>query len=338
MRGRLLRVILLGAAMFHMAYISGCGPSGTPTSDDLSHSDIAAGGSEAELSAVSLGPDEKLNVVATTNIVGDIVQKIGGDDIELTVMIPVAVDPHAFVPTPRNLAQISDADAVFANGVGLEEFLGQLLASADAASKVVYVSQGIELLGAPAGSDDEHQADDAHRGADPHTWTDPNNVAIWVDNIERALSILDPEHTEGFRERAAAVQKELSDLDAWVRDQVSQIPQAERLIVTDHLQFAYLADRYGFEQVGTIIPGYSTTAEPSVKELADLEDTIRRLGVKSLFVGKTVNPALAERVAQDTGTRVVLLYTGSLTEPGGEADNYVDYIRYDVSAIVNALK
>jgi ABC-type Zn uptake system ZnuABC Zn-binding protein ZnuA len=337
-RGRLLRIILLGTAMFQMAYTSGCGPSGTPTSDDSSHVDIAASGLEAELSAVSLGPNERLNVVATTNIVGDIVQKIGGDDVELTVMIPVGVDPHAFVPTPRNLAQISDADVVFANGVGLEEFLGPLLASADATSKVVYVSQGIKLLGAPAGSDDEHQAGDAHRGADPHTWTDPNNVTIWADNIERALSILDPEHTEGFRERAAVVRKELRDLDAWVRDQVSQIPQAERLIVTDHLQFAYLADRYGFEQVGTIIPGYSTTAEPSVKELADLEDTIRRLGVQSLFVGKTVNPTLAERVAQDTGTRVVLLYTGSLTEPGGEADNYVDYIRYNVSAIVNALK
>jgi ABC-type Zn uptake system ZnuABC Zn-binding protein ZnuA len=336
-RGRLLQTILLGSVIFFLAHLSGCGPSETSTSYDASYRDVAAGGSENELSAVSLGPDEKLNVVATTSIVGDIVRKIGGDDIDLTVLIPVGVDPHAFVPTPRNLAQISDADVVAANGVGLEEFLGPLLASADAASRVVYVSQSIELLSAAA-SGDEHQADDAHGGADPHTWTDPNNVAIWADNIERALSILDPEHTEGFRERAAAVQNELRDLDAWVRAQVSQIPQAERLIVTDHLQFAYFAQRYGFEQVGTIIPGYSTTAEPSVKELADLEDTIGSLGVKTLFVGKTVNPALAERVAQDTGTRVVLLYTGSLTEPGGEADNYVDYIRYNVSAIVNALK
>jgi ABC-type Zn uptake system ZnuABC Zn-binding protein ZnuA len=337
-RRRILRIILLNIALIHIAHISGCGPSGAPPSDDPSHVDNAAGGSETELSAVSLGPEERLNVVATTNIVGDIVQRIGGDDIELAVMIPVGVDPHAFVPTPRNLAQISDADVVFANGAGLEEFLGPLLTSADATLKVVYVSQGIELLSAPVGSNGEHQTDDDHGGADPHTWTDPNNVAIWADNIEHALSILDPEHAEGFRARAAALQTDLGDLDAWVRDEVAQIPQAARLMVTDHRQFAYFAERYGFEQVGTIIPGYSTTAEPSVKELADLEDTIRHLGVETLFVGKTVNPALAERVAHDTGTRVVLLYTGSLTEPGGDADTYVDYIRYNVSAIVNALK
>lgn len=331
-------MLLLSIFVILGLVIGGCGPSPAPSPDGASQIEHDAGQWEAELSAVSLGPDEKLTVVSTTSIVGDIVKRIGGDDIEMNVLTPLGVDPHAFVPTPRNLAQVSDADVVFANGAGLEEFLEPLLESAGATKKAVYVSQGIELLNPASELGDESQLDHDHSGADPHTWTDPNNVVVWVNNIERALSILDPAHADGYQARAKDVEKELLDLDAWVRDQVDEIPPAERLIVTDHFLFAYFAERYGFDQVGAIIPGYSTAAEPSVSELAHLEDAIRDLGVKTVFVGKTVNPALAERVAQDTGTRVILLYTGSLTEPGGDADNYLDYVRYNVSAIINALR
>jgi len=331
-------LLILSVFLIPNLIIGGCGPSPAASSAGGSQVEHNAGQSETELSAVSLGPGEKLSIVATTSIVGDIVQSIGGDDIEMDVLIPLGVDPHTFVATPRNLAQVFDADVVFANGAGLEEFLEPLLESADATTKVEYVSQGIELLNPASELSDQKQSDQNHGGADPHTWTDPNNVLVWVSNIERALSVLDPEHADGYRSRAKAVEKELNDLDVWVRDQVAQIPPANRLIVTDHFLFAYFAERYGFDQVGAIIPGYSTAAEPSVNGIADLEDAIRDLGVESVFVGKTVNPALAERVAEDTGIRVVFLYTGSLTEPGGDADNYLDYIRYNVSAIVNALK
>ena len=101
--------------------------------------------------------------------------------------------------------------------------------------------------------------------------------------------------------------------------------------------FGYFASAYGFEQVGTLIPGYSTLAEPTAQELAQIEDAIHDLKVKAIFVGNTINPTLAERVTEDTGTQLVLIYTGSLSASDGEAGTYLDYMRYNTSAFVDAL-
>ena len=282
----------------------------------------------------------RLRVVATTSIVADVVGRVGGDRIGLTVLMPPGTDPHAFQPRPQEVALVSDADVLFANGAGLETFLEALLESAGAqdAQRVVEVSAGIELL--PAGGEhegeDEAHGHDAQRG-DPHTWTDPNNLLVWVATIERALSALDPAGAESFHANAAAYRAELEALDVWIREQVAQVPPAGRMLVTDHQIFGYFAARYGFTQAGAIFPGASTLAEPSAQELAALEDAIRELGVKVVFVGSTVNPSLAQRVAEDTGTRLVTLHTGSLTR-GGDADTYLDYVRTNVSAMVEALR
>jgi ABC-type Zn uptake system ZnuABC Zn-binding protein ZnuA len=109
-------------------------------------------------------------------------------------------------------------------------------------------------------------------------------------------------------------------------------------MVTDHLAFGYFADEYGLEQVGALIGSFSTNAASSARELAALEDKIREQDVRAVFVGKTVNPEMAEQVAQDAGVKLVHVYTGSLTEPGGEADSYINFMRYNVRAIVEALK
>jgi len=279
--------------------------------------------------------DDKLNVVATTTIVGDVVRQVGGDAVALTVLLPVGTDPHTFDPSPQDMAKVADAGVIFANGAGLEAFLDRLLANAGGNADVVYVSEGLNLL-------EEHSQTEGdthgHGGADPHTWTDPNNVLQWVDNIEVALVRLDPDHAADYKANAEAYRAQLRDLDAWVREQVSTIPAENRKLVTDHETFAYFAQRYGFEQIGAIVPGYSTAAQPSAQDLADLEDHIKTYGVKAVFVGSTVNPALAQRVADDTGVKLISLYTGSLTEPGGEADSYLDYVKYNVEAIVEGLK
>jgi ABC-type Zn uptake system ZnuABC Zn-binding protein ZnuA len=287
-----------------------------------------------ELSPISLGGGEKLKVVATTSIVADVVSNVGGDRIALTQLIPLGSDPHTFDPTPQDIAAVSQAHVVFANGAGLEEFLEPLLESADARNKTVEVSHGIALLE----FGDEHEGEHEHTGGDPHTWTDPGNVAVWVHNIEQALSALDPANAGFYSTNAEAYQVKLVELDSWMRQQVAQIPEAECKIVTDHQLFGYLAHTYGFTQVGAIVPGYSTVAQPTAKELAELEDAIRELGVKAIFVGDTVNPNLAQRVAEDTGAQLVTLYTGSLTAKDGQADTYLDYMRYNVNAIVQALK
>ncbi len=286
----------------------------------------------------------KLRVVATTTIVGDVVQQVGGEAIELTLLLPYAADPHNFSPSPQDIAKVADADLVFANGLGMEGFLEDLLESAGEGVNIVYVSDGLELPQHADEHAEEHEgethAEDEHDhgGVDPHTWTDPNYVIHWVDQIETALIQNAPDHAEAFQTNAATYRQQLQELDAWITTQVAQIPAANRRLVCDHAMFAYFAERYGFEQVGTVVPGYSTAAQPSAQALAELEDAIRAFEVRAIFVGKTVNPNLAERVAQDTGIQLVYLYTGSLTAPGGDAGAYLDYMRYNVTKIVEALR
>jgi manganese/iron transport system substrate-binding protein len=277
-------------------------------------------------------PPDKLKVVATNSIVGDIVKNVGGDLIDLTTLIPVGSDPHSYEPVPQDIARVADADVIFVNGAGLEESLLRTIKNAGESSQLVSLSDGIALIQPTNSSDPEHS------GGDPHVWTDPTLVKVWVDKIAQVLSERDPANADIYQSNAKAYSQKLDELDGWVQGQVSQLPAEKRQMVTDHESFAYFAQRYGFDLVGAVIPSYSTLAAPSAQELATLEDAIRQLGVKAIFVDTTVNPALAERVGSDTGVRLVPLYSGSLSQPDGDAGSYLEYMRYNVNAIVSALK
>ncbi len=294
-------------------------------------------------------PDGRLKVVATTTIVGDVVRQIGGEAIDLTVLLSPGSDPHSFSPAPQDVAAISDADVVFINGAGLEEFLTDLLENAGGETEVIDLSKDLALLkfagdehdeGAHAGDEHAGEHDDGahYHEMDPHTWTSPRNVLTWVTSIEQTLSRLDAVNAKTYQANAAAYREELTALDAWIVEQIAQIPEAHRMLVTDHLAFGYLAAHYGLEQLGAVVSGYSTLAQPSAQDIAALEDAIRAYAVPAIFVGSTVNPALSQRVAEDTGIKLVFLYTGSLTDSAGDAPTYLAYVRYNVTAIVAALK
>lgn len=276
-----------------------------------------------------------LRVVASTTILGDVVAQVGGDLIDLTVLFPTGADPHTFDPRPQDIAAISDAQVVFISGLGLEESLQPAL-DANARGAVVQVSEGIDVrtLDNAAQTADPH----GNENVDPHAWTDPNNVIVWSQNIAATLAKADPVHADTYRANTDAYIASLRELDAWIRSEAAQIPPERRKLVTDHYAFGYFADEYGFEQVGALVGSFSTNASPSAQEIAALEDAIRAQNVPAVFVGATVNPTMAEQVAQDTGTKIVSVYTGSLTATGGEADSYVKFMRYNVNAIVSALK
>ena len=296
-------------------------------------------GTEGVGGAPNRAAGEAIRVVATTSIVADVVANVGDDLIDLTTLLPPGTDPHAFEPTPQDVAAVADAHVLFANGLGLEAFLKEMLASAGVQEIAVELSTGVDPLDATSDLEDEHadEADD-HGSLDPHVWTDPNRVILWVDVIARTLGELDPDHASHYQANAEAYQARLRELDTWIGEQIDRIPAEDRRIVTDHANLNYFCDRYGIRSVGAIIPGYSSMSEPSAQELAEMEDAIRELGVKAVFVGNTVNSALAETVAEDTGTRLVTIYTGSLSEAGGGAESYLAYMRYNVEAIVGALR
>ncbi len=272
----------------------------------------------------------KLRVVATTTLVGDVVRAVGGDAIALTVLLPPGAEPHGFQPSPQDVARLAQADLVFVNGFNLEETLAPTLAGAVANDKIIAVSDGVAPI--------EMEENGHEHGIDPHTWTDPNNVMIWADNIAGALIAADPAHKDDFESRAAAYKAELVALDVWIREQMAQVPEGNRRLVTDHAVFGYFAQRYGLEQIGALVSGSSALAEPSARELARLEDTIQALGVEAVFVGNTVNPGLAERVANDTNTRLLFVYSDSLSDADGPAASYLDFMRHNVSVFVDGLR
>jgi ABC-type Zn uptake system ZnuABC Zn-binding protein ZnuA len=318
----------LGVVVLLCALLSACGSPPEPGQpQDL-----------AQLGSISLDAGEKLSIVATTNIVGDVVGQVGGDRIELTTLMSIGIDPHSYVPTPADSAAVHDAHIVFASGAGLESDLQQVFESAGGDAVRIYLSDGIQhrlTEGTLEEEGDGHEHDEGD--IDPHVWFDVSNVIHWVETIEQALCALDPANAAAYQANAASYTQELEELDAWVVEQVAAIPQANRKLVTNHPSFGYLAGRYGLEQVGAVYP-FSPSAEPSARDIALLEDTIHQYGVPAVFAESTVNPKLAQQVAADTGVKLVALYSGSLGAPGSGAETYILLIRYDVVAIASALK
>ena len=345
---------------------------------------------------------DRVPVVATTNIVGDIVARVGGERLSLYVMLPPGADPHAFRATPRDARQVADAAVVFVNGAGLEAgFLGELIASAEPRLVVDLTAHlNLRRMEDEHGHEDEHDEDEhdedehdedehdedehdedehdedehdetsttrtsttrtstsehdedehdedehgheedehghGHGEFDPHVWMDPTLVAVWAEEIAEALAGVDPDHGADYAERAEALAGELHALDAWVRERVAAVPRDRRILVTDHDVFGYFADRYGFTVLDTLIPGFSTVAEPSARHLAGLREAMAEHEVPAIFVGLTVSTHVAQVVADDLGIEVVSVYTGSLSEPDGPAATYQDFIRTNVERIVGAL-
>jgi ABC-type Zn uptake system ZnuABC Zn-binding protein ZnuA len=269
-------------------------------------------------------------VVCSTSIVGDVVSRLAGEDADVRTLLPIGADPHTFEPVPQDLVLLTDASVVFLNGAGLESGLDPVLESAG--RPLVRLSDGLELL--PFGEGLAHH--DETSDVDPHVWFDPAYVVAWTTVIEETLSELVPEAAERFAARAIAYRADLADLEQWVEETVAVLPAASRELVTDHAVFGYFARRFDFTQVGVVFPGASAS-DPSAREIADLMDRIRTLDVPAVFTGESVRTALVEQIARDTQTELVYVYTGSLTAPDGPAGSYVDLIRYDVTAIVEAL-
>lgn len=286
-----------------------------------------AGPGHGTVGSLAMGAGGKLRVVATTNILGDIVGQVGGDHIELTVLMDIGIDPHSYVPNPAGMAAVHDADVVFASGAGLEVNLDEMFQTAGGDAVHIYASDGLALRQAGGGRE---------KAVDPHVWFDVQNAIHWVETIEGTLAALDPADAGVYRANAAAFTQQLQELDAWVMEQVATIPEANRRLVTNHPAFAYL-ERYGLKQVGAVYP-VSPSAEPSAQDIAALQDVIRSYSVPAIFTESTVNPKLGQQLANDTGAKLVTLYSGSLGVPGSGAETYIQLIRYDVTAIVQALR
>ena len=276
----------------------------------------------------------KLKVVAAETFLADMAQNVAGDRVKIESLMPVGIDPHEFEPTPSDVAKIADSNVLIVNGAGLEGFLAKLLQNAGGQRAVLEASAGLTPRQLHTG-----ELTDADHGEDPHFWLDPNNVIKYVENMRDGLSAADPEGAAVYTANAEAYIAKLKELDRWITDRVNEVPPADRVLVTNHDNFGYFADRYGFKIIGTVIPSVSTDASPSAQQLAQLIDQIKATGAKAIFLEQGVNPQLADQVSAETGSKGVSgLYGDSLGVAAGPAATYLDMLRYDVNAIVTALK
>jgi ABC-type Zn uptake system ZnuABC Zn-binding protein ZnuA len=271
-------------------------------------------------------------LLAVETFLGDMAQNVAGERVKVESLMPVGLDPHAFQPTPADVAKIADSQVLIVNGAGLEAWLDETLQNAGGKRAVVEASAGLQ----PRNPSASEQVDEAQ---DPHFWLDPISAIRYVENIRDGLIQADPEGKATYTQNAEAYIASLKDLDAWIRGQVEPIPEEQRLLVTNHESFGYFADRYGFKVVGTVIPSVSTGAAPSAEQMAALIETIRSSGVKAVFLETSADRRLADQIAKETGVKVITgLYSHSITEPGGEAPTYIDMMKYNTQLIVGALK
>jgi ABC-type Zn uptake system ZnuABC Zn-binding protein ZnuA len=286
-----------------------------------------------------------LKVLVVETFLADITRNVAGSRASVDSLVPLGVDPHAFEPAPKDVARLAESQVLVVNGAGLESWLQPVLANVGGQRQVIVASSGLKSRTAregevvegvtPAQQGVTPESTDA---GDPHFWLDPLDVVTYVENIRDGLTQADPGGEETYASNAASYIARLKDLDTWVTQQVAAIPPAQRLLVTNHESLGYFADRYGFKVIGTIIPSVSTDSSPSAQELARLVDQIRASSVHAIFLEIGSNPQLAQQVSGETGVKVVTdIYTHSITPPNGPAPTYIDMIKADVTAIVQAL-
>ena len=293
---------------------------------------------------IPLENGEKLAVVVTTNIIGDVVANIGGELVDIVVLMESGQDPHGYEPTPKALASIERSHLVMLNGFDLEEGLVETVRNV-AKGTVLSVSVGIDPLEIGVHEHETHE-EESHEeelhAVDPHVWFNPQNVIVWSENIENVLSSADPSNADEYRQRAAEYRIQLEELQLTIQRLVERVPEFKRKLVSDHSVFGHFAAQYGFETVGTILPGTSTSAEASTRYIADLVELLRDEGVTSIFIGSTAGRGLiktAEAVAKELGTEIhiVELLTGALTPPGTKGSTYIGYMLYNAERITDAL-
>jgi zinc/manganese transport system substrate-binding protein len=266
-----------------------------------------------------------VRVVVSFSILGDIVRRIGGDDVAVTSLVGPDSDAHAFEPTPDQARLLAGAQLLVVNGLGLESWLTRLTRSARFQGAVTTATEGVPPITTV-------EPGEKSPLSDPHAWQDPRNGVIYANNIARALASIDPDHAEAYRQRFRRYKAELEALDAQVRSQLQEIPADKRRVITSHDAFAYYGKAYGVTFLAA--EGINTESEPSAKAIAGLIRQIRREGIKALFLENIADPRLVEELARDTGTTPgPPLYSDALSRPNGPAPTYTRMIGYNTAVL-----
>lgn len=268
---------------------------------------------------------QKIKVIASIVPLADFARHVGGDRIEVKLLLPPGASPHTYEPTPKAVQDITDAKIFVKIGAGLE-FWAEKTVKASGNKRLIIVdsSKGIQLIR-------ESHSHASHSHADPHIWLNPVIASDIVTKIERALIEADPENAKIYEKNALLYREKLSQLDKEISDKIKTFSIKE--YVTFHPAWNYFSKRYGLRVAGVIeeLPG----KEPSPKHVARIVREVKRIGSKVIFAEPQFNPKIAEAIARESGARVLFL------DPiGGQEgrETYIKMMRYNISVMESVMK
>ena len=295
--------LLLAATVFTMI---GCGDSGSAKNLD--------------------SPSDKIIVTATTSIVADWAQKIGGERVFVDSIIPYGSDGHSYQATADGVKKIAESDYIFGIGLGYEDkWLTKLLDNYPE-GRVLYLGSSVD----PIPFRDEHDEEDEHGQFDPHIWFDPIRVAEIATVLGEELERIDPEGSQYYQDRVRDYIAELNDLHSHISKKIAEIPIESRVIITSHESLGYLEARYGIEVLTAVIPGLDAEVVPTPKDLVFAIKQINDKDIKVIFVDETRSAKASERVSEETGIRVV---TGLKVESLTVGQTYLDFMEKNMNVI-----
>jgi zinc/manganese transport system substrate-binding protein len=300
----------------------------------------ACGDGGADSSSGAEGGDAPA-VVATTSIWADVTSEVACGEVDVTSLIPLGTDAHAYEPSVQDADLLLGAGLIVANGLGLEEGALDAIEAAEA-DGVPVVELGDQLDPIEGGHTDEeghaegeqHADEEGHsdgEGMDPHVWMDPDRVALAVPLIAEGLKAVDglPVDAEQIDACAQDYVAELTALSADLDEQFAALTPSQRKLVTNHEALGYLADRFDLEVIGAIIPSTSSLGESNVRDLEELASTMQAEGVTRIYGEVTGSDEVSAALAEQVGSQVeiVELFTESLGEPGSGAETYLEMMR-----------
>jgi zinc transport system substrate-binding protein len=265
----------------------------------------------------------KIKVIASIAPLADFVKQVGGERVDVKLLLPPGASPHVYEPTPKSIKDVSDAEVFIKIGAGLE-FWAEKIIKSSGNKKLIIVdsSSGISLI---------RESHSHGSFADPHIWLDPVIASSIVTKIEKALIEVDPQDAEFYEQNASLYKKKLLQLHKEISAKVKTFRIKE--YVTFHPAWNYFSKRYGLRVAGVIEE--SPGKEPSVKHIANIIKEIKRIGSRVVFVEPQFNPKIAEAVAKESGAKV--LYLDPIGGQKGR-ETYMDMMRYNISVMESAMK
>jgi zinc transport system substrate-binding protein len=272
---------------------------------------------------------QPMKVMASIYPIGDMVREVGGDRVEVKVLLPPGASPHVFEPTMKTAKEIQQAGLFFVVGAGLDQWAEKLVRGSKEKIRVVVLSEGMTLL--KEEGDHDHGHGHGHEAGNPHVWLDPVLAVDMVKKIGKILEETDPKGAGVYRIRSAAYIAKLEGLDAEIRKTVSSF--RIKSFVSFHPAWDYFALRYGLKSVGVIEE--SPGKEPSSRKLQAIVKAIRDYHIRAVFAEPQLNPKAAEVIAREAGVKVIMLDPeGGL--PGRET--YMGLMRYNLERLKEAMQ